>query len=87
MRQQPYALEPIHLCVEIVSPEDRIAEEFAKCEAYHTWGTVNTWVVDPQTRRAWQFLKGGKPEEIAADGELRADEIHLPIAEIFAVLD
>lgn len=86
-RQKPYAIDPVYLCIEIVSPEDRISEVFAKCETYHEWGTVHTWIVDPQSRRAWEYVKGCSPEQIAPEGELRAGEIHLRVAEIFAVLD
>ena len=86
-RQRPYAVTPIHLCIEIVSPEDRMSEVFAKCETYHEWGTLITWIVDPQSRRAWEYVKGYAPEQIASDGELRAGEIHLRVAQVFAVLD
>jgi hypothetical protein len=28
----------VHLCVESLSPEDRIGAVIAKCEDYHDWG-------------------------------------------------
>ena len=60
--------------------------KYASCKLYHEWGTVNTWVVDPQTRRAWQFVKGADPEEICSEGELQAGEIHISLSDIFSVL-
>lgn len=36
--QDPYPLEPVFLCAEILSPEDRIGEIFAKCEDYLRMG-------------------------------------------------
>ena len=84
--QRPYPTEPIILCIEILSPDDSLNNAFAKCEIYHEWGTVNTWIVDPQARRAWQLAKGSAPLEITAPDELRAGPIHIPIADIFSDL-
>ena len=84
--QDPYPITPVHLCIEIISPGDRVSETLKKCEIYHEWGVPHTWIIDPQTRRAWQYAKGSKPVEIAQVGELTAGEIHLSLAEIFAVL-
>src|SRR5690348_10970093 len=44
--QESYPTEPVHLCVEILSPDDRISEIFAKCEDYHAWGVETAWIVD-----------------------------------------
>ena len=84
--QDPYGIAPIHLSVEILSPEDRIAAVFAKCHLYHEWGTINTWIVDPQSGRAWQNVKGSEPQEILAEGELLAGEIHIYLSDILAFL-
>jgi Uma2 family endonuclease len=32
--QDPYPIEPVYLCVEILSPGDRMGETIAKCEDY-----------------------------------------------------
>lgn len=84
--QDPYPSEPVHLCVEILSPEDRISETFAKCEEYHAWGVETTWVIDPETRRAWEFRKDQRPSEISQTGALTADGISISMAELFSVL-
>ena len=31
---------PVMLCVEIISPPDRLGKLFSKCEEYHTWGVL-----------------------------------------------
>ena len=36
--------DPVLLCVEIVSPPDRIGKLFGKCEEYHKWGVPYCWV-------------------------------------------
>jgi Uma2 family endonuclease len=81
--QKPYPIEPIVLCIEITSPGDSLNETLAKCEVYHKWGTLNTWIVDPENSRAWQFVKGSPAEEIGQSGELQAGPIHIPVADIF----
>jgi Uma2 family endonuclease len=39
--QDPHPTAPVHLCVEILSPEDRMSPVIAKCEEYHAWGVEN----------------------------------------------
>ena len=34
----PCPTEPVLLCCEILSPEDRLGAMLAKCEEYHAWG-------------------------------------------------
>ena len=84
--QDPYPETAIYLCVEILSPGDRLGETLAKGEEYHDWGVPYFWVVDPETRQAWSYAKGEYPKEVSADGELRAGEISIPMVEIFSVL-
>ena len=84
--QDPYAELPIYLCAEILSPGEGLGEMLAKGEAYHAWGVPYFWVLDPETRQAWSYDKGGSPKEISADGELTAGEISIPMVEIFSVL-
>ena len=84
--QDPYPLTPVHLCIEIVSPEDRRSELLDKCKIYHAWGVPYTWILDPQTRQAWQYTRGLQAAEISQDGALMAGDIHLNLRDIFAGL-
>jgi Uma2 family endonuclease len=81
--QEPYPTKPIVLCIEILSPDDSLNKTLAKCDLYHQWGTVNTWIVDPENHRAWQYTRGNPPQEIDPTGKLEAGSIHIPIADIF----
>jgi len=85
--QDPYPTEPIPLCVEILSPDDRFGEVVTKCEEYHEWGVPMTWIVDPESRVAWEYAKGGRVHEIPAEGSITASDIVIPVASIFEVLD
>ena len=84
--QDPYPVLPIRLCIEMLSPDDSLKETFAKCETYHEWGTVNTWIIDPVAKRAWQYMKGSAPLEIEPSGELQAGPIHILLADVFSDL-
>ena len=84
--QDPYPTEPVHLCIEILSPDDRMSEVLAKCEEYHGWGVPTVWIVDPDNERAWEYRAGQRPDEIAPDGSLTADGISIPLSQAFSVL-
>ncbi|MFN0107119.1 MAG: Uma2 family endonuclease [Bryobacteraceae bacterium] len=84
--QDPYPTEPIHLCVEALSPEDRLSEVIAKGEEYHAWGVSMVWIIDPDNRAAWEFSPNRPFHEVPPDGSLTAPEIAIPLAEIFSVL-
>lgn len=80
-----YPTEPVRLCCEILSPEDRLEAMLAKCEEYHAWGAPFCWVIDPVKRAAWEYHSGGEP--FHASEMLRAGQIALSVAELFSALD
>lgn len=82
--QSPYPTEPVLLCCEILSPEDRMGTVFAKCDEYHAWGVPFCWVIDPLKRTAWEYHAGGDPARVAK--ELHAGEIGVSVTELFAAL-
>jgi Uma2 family endonuclease len=47
--------EPPLLCIEVVSPSQLPAEMLAKCERYRAFGVPFCGVVDPVSRRAWEY--------------------------------
>ena len=84
--QSPYPTSPVHLCIEILSPDDRMSEVLAKCEEYQAWGVQTTWIVDPETKRAWEYRKGERLVEVPAGGSLQADGISIPLADVMSAL-
>ena len=84
--QRPYPTEPVHLCIEILSPADRMSDGLAKCEEYHAWGVETAWIVDPEARRAWVYRSGQRPLEVSQAGSLTADGISIALADVLSVL-
>jgi Uma2 family endonuclease len=81
----PYPTEPVLLCCEILSPEDRLGAMLEKCEEYHAWGVPFCWVVDPVKRTAWEYHAAAEP--VRAAGTLRAGELSVSLDELFSSLD
>ena len=62
----PYPTDPVQLCCEILSPEDRLGTMIGKCEEYHAWGVPFCWVIDPVKRTAWEYHHSAEPVRVAA---------------------
>lgn len=84
--QGPHPTDPVLLCVEILSPEDRIGAMLAKCEQYHAWGVPYCWVIDPEKQSAWQYHSGAEPEHIAGSATLTAGPLTVSLPELFSEL-
>ena len=82
----PYPTEPVLLCCEIMSPEDRIGALLAKCEEYHAWGVPRCWVIDPVRRSAWQYDRTGEPVPTSSTGMLRTSTFTVALADLFSSL-
>lgn len=54
--------EPPFLCIEILSPEDRIREMRERVDDYTTFGVRYVWVIDPVTRVASIYSSEGVRE-------------------------
>lgn len=80
----PYPTEPVSLCCEILSPDDRLVATLSKCEEYHAWGVPYCWVIDPVKRTAWQYHAGSDPEKVAL--ALHAGDLSVNLDELFAAL-
>ena len=76
--------QPPFLCIEVLSPEDRMSRMQERIDDYLAFGVEYVWVVDPKTCRAWIYRTEGMHE--VRDGFLRTEnpEIAVPLAEIFA---
>jgi len=84
-REQILTKPPL-LCIEILSPDDRMSELLQKIGDYLEFGVRYVWVIDPDSRRTWVHTAEGSQE--VRDPVLRTvdPEIAVPLAEIFAEL-
>jgi len=83
--ETPYPTEPVLLCCEILSPDDRLETTFAKCGEYHAWGVPFCWVIDPVRRAAWEYHSGAEPARVS--GTIQAGKIAVNLEELFSALD
>ncbi len=60
---------PPYLCVEVMSPDDTMADMQDRLDDYVVFGVPNIWVIDPWKHRGWQVTAGGWAT--ATDGMMR----------------
>ncbi len=44
---------PPMLCVEVVSPENRLQRLLTRAQDFHAMGVPDVWIFDPETRTVW----------------------------------
>jgi Uma2 family endonuclease len=77
--------EPPLLCIEIVSPEDRLSRMEERIKDYLAFGVRHVWLIDPRKKLAWSYTADGNRRETTV---LTTDSprIELPVDEVFAEL-
>jgi Uma2 family endonuclease len=75
--------KPPLLCIEILSPEDRLSRINARIKEYLDFGVPAVWLVDPEEKKIWIYRQTGMEE--ASGNTLRVDgtEVEIPLSEIF----
>jgi len=75
--------KPPLLCIEILSPEDRLSRMNARIKEYLDFGVPAVWLVDPEEKKIWIYRQTGMEE--ASGNTLRVDgtELEFPLSEIF----
>ena len=78
----PILVEPPFLCIEILSPSDRMMEMQERIDDYLNFGVRYVWLLHPRTRRA--FIYPPEAVQEVKDGILRTDDpdICVPLAEL-----
>jgi Uma2 family endonuclease len=76
--------KPPFLCIEILSPEDRMSRVRLRIQDFLDMGVPYVWVLDPQTRRAYIATAADGLREVR-DGVLRTESpaFEIPLAELF----
>ena len=83
-REQIFRTPPF-LCIEVLSPEDRMARVETRIHDYLSMGVRYVWLLDPSTRRAYVATEESGLRE-SRDAVLRTEDpaLELPLAEVFA---
>jgi Uma2 family endonuclease len=78
----PIIVEPPFLCVEILSPSDRMVEMQERIDDYLAFGVSYVWLMNPRTKRAFVYTLQQVHE--VKDGILFTDhpEIRVNLAEL-----
>jgi|HubBroStandDraft_1064217.scaffolds.fasta_scaffold115582_2 Uma2 family endonuclease len=81
-KEQIITRPPI-VCIEVLSPEDRMSRMQKKVADYLAFGVRYVWILDPQTKQA--FVHSDSLAREVKDGILRTENpvIEIPLAEIF----
>jgi Uma2 family endonuclease len=77
LRQAPF------LCIEILSPEDRVSRMEVKIDDYLAFGVKYVWVIDPRRRKASSYSSEGRRESSAVL-TTSDPELTLSLDEVFA---
>jgi Uma2 family endonuclease len=76
--------KPPFICIEILSPEDRMSRVEVRINDYLAMGVPYVWVLDPETRQAFTATAAAGLQEVKS-GMLTTQNptLEVPLAEIF----
>jgi Uma2 family endonuclease len=78
---------PPLICIEILSPEDRLPRAKEVLADYFSMGVPNIWLIDPIRRIAYIFDAKGLREVAPIHLTVPNTSIHLDLTEAFAAID
>jgi Uma2 family endonuclease len=85
-RAEPVLTTAPFLCIEILSPEDRMSRVIERVREYLGFGVSHVWIVDPENRTAYRYTKSEGRE--VNDRLITANpDILISLGELFAELD
>ena len=87
--KNPYPTVAPELCVEILSPSDKLSKALDKARSYISWGTEAVWIIDPEKRTAWTLSSrtGTDPVWVSPDAALRIGDTEISLPTLFAEVD
>jgi Uma2 family endonuclease len=85
--KEQVAVNPPLLCVEILSPKDRLPRAARVMEDYARMGVPNLWLLDPKDRVAYDYASDGLLKLTTDRLTIPGTEIYVDLAALFATLD
>jgi Uma2 family endonuclease len=78
---------PQLLCIEVMSPEDRISRTTKVLDDFAAMGVENLWIIDPIDRVGYIYQPGGKLQLVTDRLTIPETPIYLDLPSLFAALD
>lgn len=78
--------QPPFLCIEVLSPEDRMSRFTQRVKEYLAFGVQYVWVIDPENRTAFVYRRD-EMHEVRNRLTTNNPSISISLAEIFGELD
>jgi Uma2 family endonuclease len=86
-QRTPIIYQAPMLCLEVLSPEDRLTRMRQRCEDYLRMGVPEVWIFDPQGRTAYRLTSEDMTEHRVGELRLAGTPIVVDLTSLFAVLD
>jgi Uma2 family endonuclease len=83
--QERILTKPPFICIEVLSPEDRLKRVQERITDYFEMGVPYVWVLDPETRQAYAATPAEGLREVKT-GVLKTENpaLEVPLSELFA---
>ena len=85
--REPVTLTAPLLCIEILSPEDRLSRVTNRLEDFAGMGVEHIWIVDPERRLAYTYTRGKLSAPLFDQVTIAGTPIFLDLPTLFATLD
>jgi len=85
--REPVTMTPPLICIEVLSPEDRLYRAKLVLADYFAMGVPNIWLIDPIRRVAYTFDAAGLQTADPTNLTVPNTPIRLDLTEAFAALD
>jgi Uma2 family endonuclease len=85
-RTQTVTTAPL-LCIEVLSPEDRMTCVLERCREFLAMGVPEIWIVDPAARMVQIVTQHGTTTQTSGTLTLAKSLIEIDLPRIFSVLD
>ena len=86
-KRTPIIREAPLLCMEVLSPEDRMSRVRRRCEDFLQMGVAELWIFDPELRIAYVLSAAGLVEHKSQNAKPPGNTHPLGSADLFRVLD
>ena len=78
---------PALLCIEVLSPEDRLARMTKRLDDFATMGVPNLWIIDPAQRIGYVYTSPDNLKLVTDRLTIPETPIYLDLPTLFAALD